>query len=140
MKSHGCNYWKIGLPVARAVAGGLAVWFAGSALAGPLRVAAFRCDVTPGPGAALVWTARLVKVEDPLLAKGIVLEDGASRYVLCAMDWCLLCNDSELAFREALAQAEGGYEPSASNVGKGAEAVLKKAIEALLGGPAAGQP
>jgi hypothetical protein len=107
MKSHGCNYWKIGLPVARAVAGGLAVWFAGSALAGPLRVVTFRCDVTPGPGEGLVWTARLVKVEEPLLAKGIVLEDGASRYVLCAMDWCLLCNDSELAFREALAQAAG---------------------------------
>ena len=29
--------------------------------------------------------------------------------------------------------AEGGYEPSASNVGKGSEAVLKNAIQALLG-------
>jgi hypothetical protein len=31
--------------------------------------------------------------------------------------------------------AEGGYEPSASNVGKGSEAVLKNAIRALLGEP-----
>jgi hypothetical protein len=29
--------------------------------------------------------------------------------------------------------AEGGYEPSASNVGQGSEALLKKAIQALLG-------
>ncbi len=76
-----------------------------STLAAPLGVATFRCDVTPWPGEALVWTARLVKVEDPLLAKGIVLEDGTNRYVLCAMDWCLLCNDSELSFRKALAAA-----------------------------------
>ena len=31
--------------------------------------------------------------------------------------------------------AEGGYEPSASNVGKGSEALLKNAILALLGEP-----
>jgi hypothetical protein len=29
--------------------------------------------------------------------------------------------------------AEGGYEPSASNVGRGSEALLKQAIKALLG-------
>jgi hypothetical protein len=76
-------------------------------VAAPLRVATFRCDVTPWPGEALVWTAKLVKVEEPLLAKGIVLEDGTNRYVLCALDWCLLGNDSELSFRKALAGAAG---------------------------------
>jgi hypothetical protein len=85
----------------------LAVWFEGCAVAAPLRVATFRCDVTPWPGEALVWTAKLVKVEEPLLAKGIVLEDGTNRYVLCALDWCLLANDSELSFRQALAGAAG---------------------------------
>src|ERR1035437_10020690 len=85
----------------------LVVWFAWSAAAAPLRVATFRCDVTPWPGEALVWTAKLVKVEEPLLAKGIVLEDGTNRYVLCALDWCLLANDSELSFRKALAGAAG---------------------------------
>src|ERR1035437_3167168 len=85
----------------------LVVWFAWSAAAAPLRVATFRCDVTPWPGEALVWTAKLVKVEEPLLAKGIVLEDGTNRYVLCAIDWCLLANDSELSFRKALATAAG---------------------------------
>jgi hypothetical protein len=29
--------------------------------------------------------------------------------------------------------AEGGYEPEATNVGKGSEALLKQAIQALLG-------
>jgi len=66
-------------------------------------VATFRCDVTPGVGEPLVWATRLVTIEDPLLAKGIVLEDGTNRYVLCAVDWCLVGNDSELAFRKALA-------------------------------------
>jgi hypothetical protein len=90
-----------------AAAACLAVWFEGCAVAAPLRVATFRCDVTPWPGEALVWTAKLVKVEEPLLAKGIVLEDGTNRYVLCALDWCLLANDSERSFRQALAGAAG---------------------------------
>ena len=90
-----------------AAAACLAVWFEGCAVVAPLRVATFRCDVTPWPGEALVWTAKLVKVEEPLLAKGIVLEDGTNRYVLCALDWCLLANDSELSFRQALAGAAG---------------------------------
>jgi len=70
------------------------VWFESSALASPSRVATFRCDVTPWPGEPLVWTAKLVKVEDSLLAKGIVLEAGTNRYVICAIDWCVLGNDS----------------------------------------------
>jgi hypothetical protein len=85
----------------------LAVCVACSALAAPLRVSTFRCDVTPWPGEALLWTVKLVKVEEPLLAKGIVLEDGTNRYVICAFDWCLMGNDSELAFRKALAAAAG---------------------------------
>jgi hypothetical protein len=72
-----------------------------------LRVATFRCDVTPWPGEPLVWATKLVKVEEPLLAKGIVLADGTNRYVLCALDWCLLANDSELSFRKTLAAAAG---------------------------------
>lgn len=85
----------------------LVVWFGWTAVAAPLQVATFHCDVTPWPGETLVWTAKLVKVEEPLLAKGIVLEDGANRCVLCALDWCLLCNDTELSFRKALAAAAG---------------------------------
>jgi hypothetical protein len=85
----------------------MAVWFELCAFGAPLRVATFRCDVTPWSGETLLWTAKLVKVEEPLLAKGIVLEDGTNRYVVCALDWCLLANDSELSFRKALAAAAG---------------------------------
>ena len=82
-----------------------------SAGANPLRVATFRCDVTPGPGEPLVWATRLTKIEEPLLAKGIVLEDGTNRMVLCGIDWCLMGNDTELSFRRTLARA-AGTDPS----------------------------
>jgi hypothetical protein len=102
-----CAFRKARPALRLAAAASLAVWFEWCAVAAPLRVATFRCDVTPWPGEGLVWTAKLVKVEEPLLAKGIVLEDGTNRYVLCAIDWCLLANDSELSFRKALARAAG---------------------------------
>lgn len=76
-------------------------------LAAPLRVAAFQCDATPPLGEPLIWATRLEHVVSPLLAKGVVLEDGANRYVLCAFDWCLIGDDSELSFRKTLAQAVG---------------------------------
>ena len=89
------------------LAAGLAAGLASGAQASSLRVATFRGDVTPGPGEPLVWATKLTKVEDPLLAKGIVLEDGTNRMVLCGIDWCLLGNESELSFRKALAGAAG---------------------------------
>jgi hypothetical protein len=72
-----------------------------------LRVAVFHCDVTPPPGEPLVWVTKLVKVEQPLLGKGIVLEQGTNRYALCALDWCLLANESEWSFRKAIAEGAG---------------------------------
>jgi hypothetical protein len=86
-------------------------WFGCEGAAAPLRVATFRCDVTPGLGEPMVWANKLTRVEDPLLAKGIVLEDGTNRMVLCGLDWCLLGNESELSFRKALA-AGAGTDPS----------------------------
>ncbi len=82
-----------------------------AAAAGPLRVAAFRCDATPPVGEPLIWATNLVSVEAPLLAKGVVLEDGADRYVICAIDWCLLCNESERSFRRSIA-AGAGTDPA----------------------------
>lgn len=71
-----------------------------------LRVATFSCDVTPPIGGQpLIWTTPVETVEDPLLAKGIVLEEGKDRWVLCAMDWCGLCNSSHRLFRSKLAEA-----------------------------------
>jgi hypothetical protein len=46
-------------------------------------------------------------VEQPLLAKGIVLEAGAERYVLCALDWCELCNGTRDSLQKKIAAAAG---------------------------------
>jgi hypothetical protein len=45
------------------------------------------------------------KVEDPLWAKGIVIEDGANRYVICALDWCGVGGSTHLMLRERMAGA-----------------------------------
>jgi hypothetical protein len=73
----------------------------------PLRVAAFSCDATPPLGEPMMWATKLEKVVTPLLAKGVVLEDGTNRYVLISFDWCLIGNESESSFRETLAGAVG---------------------------------
>jgi hypothetical protein len=71
-----------------------------------LRVATFQCDATPSiDGHPLIWVVPVKEVEDPLLAKGIVLENRRDRYVLCAVDWCGLCNSSYDLFREKIAAA-----------------------------------
>jgi hypothetical protein len=73
----------------------------------PLRVATFRCDVTPPAGEPLVWNVPLTSVEERLWAKGIVLDDRGARYVLCAIDWCEVCNDSDLQLRTSLSDGTG---------------------------------
>jgi len=70
----------------------------------PLRVATFQCDVTVPMGQVL-YSKPVVKVEHPLMAKGIVLDDGRHRYVLCAVDWCTIRNSTYDAFRTKLAAA-----------------------------------
>ncbi len=86
----------------------LAVWQTGTALqAAPLRVATFRCDATPPLGEPMIWATKLEAIVTPLLAKGVVLEDGTNRYVLCSFDWCLIGNESEAKFCDTLARAVG---------------------------------
>lgn len=79
--------------------------FAGGAAV--VRVATFRCDVTPPLAGTFFggWDQPLTRLEDPLWAKGIVFDDGRGRYVICAMDWCELCNSTHLLFRRKLAAA-----------------------------------
>jgi hypothetical protein len=72
-----------------------------------MRVATFRCDVTPPVGQPLFACDPIRTVEQPLLAKGIVLEAAGQRYVLCALDWCELCNGSHEALRNKIAAAAG---------------------------------
>ncbi len=85
----------------------LAAGAAGGADGPGPRIATFKCDATPPRGETLVWLTRLKTIKDPLLLKGIVLEDGGRRYILSALDWCLLCNESEWSFRETMARAAG---------------------------------
>ena len=77
------------------------------------RVATFRLDITPPSGSPLCggWIKPLEGVDDPLLAKGIVLDDGGRRYVLCALDWCEVRNGAHDLLRAELAAA-AGTEPS----------------------------
>ena len=70
------------------------------------RVATFRSDVTL-PLGRLLYRQPLATVEHPLSAKGIVLDDGHHRYVLCAVDWCTLSNSTHLLFRRKVAAAAG---------------------------------
>ena len=80
----------------------------GAGEAAQLRVATFQCDVTPPLGEPIYSSYQpLATVEHPLLAKGIVLDDQRRRYVLCAVDWCELCNSTHTLFRSKMAAAAG---------------------------------
>lgn len=70
------------------------------------RVAAFQADVTP-PLGSLLYVKPLATVEHPLLAKGIILEAGGERYVLCAVDWCVMLGPTHAMFRRKAAVAAG---------------------------------
>jgi len=74
------------------------------------RVATFQSDVTLPLGDRL-YSFPLETVEHPLLAKGVVLDDGGKRYVLCAVDWCTLRNATHRRFQTKIAAAAGA-EPS----------------------------
>ena len=70
------------------------------------RLATFSCDVTPPLGTPIYSSYKpLAKIEHPLLAKGVVLEEGHDRYVLCAVDWCELCNSTHALWRRRIAEA-----------------------------------
>jgi len=74
-----------------------------------LRVATFRCDVTPplGSPAYPCHEKPLETIETPLFAKGIVLDDGQRRCVLCAVDWCGLCGSTHRLFCSKVAAGAG---------------------------------
>ena len=42
-----------------------------------------------------------------MLAKGIVLDDGRRRYILCAIDWCEICNSTYALFCRKIAEGAG---------------------------------
>ena len=70
-------------------------------------LATFHADITPPLGHPLCggWIPSAKAIDDPLRAVGIVLMGEESPVVLCALDWCGLRNDANLAWRQALARA-----------------------------------
>lgn len=94
-----CWFNRVLLPVAAAIVTCAAA--AQPAVAAPLKLATFQCDATPPLGGGLVT------VERPLLAKGIVLEDGQARYAMCVLDWCTLGRSRYIPLRQAIAEAAG---------------------------------
>jgi hypothetical protein len=72
-----------------------------------LHVAMFHSDVTPPLGHPLCggWIEPVRGVDDPLRALGMVLLGAGAPVVLCAVDWCGVRNDANLAWRQALAKA-----------------------------------
>jgi len=73
-----------------------------------LKMAAFRSDATPPLGMPIYPSYKpLEAIEHPLLAKGIVLDDGNHRYVLSAIDWCILSNSTRDELRRKAAVAAG---------------------------------
>ncbi len=74
-----------------------------------LQLGTFSCDITPPEGHPLCggWAKPVVGVDDPELAKGVVLRDAGGTYVLCALDWCELRNDSYDTMRARIAAAAG---------------------------------
>lgn len=86
-----------------------------NALAGVARTvqaAAFSCDVTPPVGSPLEECEPPVATSKdlPLLAKGVVLSDGKTRYVLCSFDYCELRTGAHDLFRRKIADAAGVNE------------------------------
>ncbi len=77
-----------------------------------LNVAAFSCDITPPIGSPLQYCQPPVatSVESPLLAKGIILSDGSTRYCLCAFDYCEIHTGAHDLFRRGIADALGVNE------------------------------
>ena len=77
-----------------------------------LQAAAFVCDVTPPLGSPLpeCKPPLAASADIPLLAKGVVLSDGSTRYVLCSLDYCELRTGAHDVFRRALANALGVNE------------------------------
>ena len=74
-----------------------------------VRVAFFSADITPPVGAALCdgLVVPASGVDDPLEARGVVLQSNQAPIVLCAVDWVGVGNSGHEEWRRALARAVG---------------------------------
>jgi len=108
--------------------------------AGPstaLRIATFDVDATPPIGSMMAYDPVTNKWELGLRARGIVLLGADKPIVLCAVDWIGIANESQDAFKNALAGAAGTspervavhtlHQHDAPECDFSAEQILKKA-------------
>ncbi len=74
------------------------------------KLATFEADITPPEGSPLCLglVKPVIRVEDPLKARGIVLHPGGQKpIVLCSLDWLGVGNSSQDRWKAALAKAAG---------------------------------
>lgn len=74
-----------------------------------IKLATFRCDVTPPVGTPLCGglVKPAVGVSEPLQALGMVILGAGPPVVICAVDWCEIRGSDHPRWREALASAAG---------------------------------
>ena len=72
-----------------------------------LRLARFDVDVTPPVGSMLAYDPVIRVDELSLRCRGIAIVGAGDPMVLCAVDWISISNESQDAFRAALANAAG---------------------------------
>lgn len=83
----------------------VALLFANTLPAAPLKLATFAVDASPPVGSPLAYD--MTKgIQEPLSLKGVILQ-GEQTIVLCALDWIGVANGSQAAFKEAIAKAVG---------------------------------
>jgi hypothetical protein len=73
----------------------------------PFRLSTFDIDATPPVGSYLAYDRMVNRWDLGLRAKGIVLAGAGKPIVLCSVDWIGISNDSQDAFKMALAEAAG---------------------------------
>ena len=72
-----------------------------------LRISVFDIDATPPVGSWLAYDPMVNGWDLSLRARGIVITGADKPIVLCAIDWIGISNDSQDAFKSALAEAAG---------------------------------
>lgn len=73
----------------------------------PLSISTFDVNATPPVGSRLTYDPMINSGDLSLRARGIVLFGADKPIVLCAIDWIGIANESQDAFKQALADAAG---------------------------------
>lgn len=74
-----------------------------------LRTAIFESDVTPPLGHPLCggWVKPVGEIVQPLVLKGIVIENERTRYLIASIEWCVLAGTAHDLFTNRMAIAAG---------------------------------